>query len=123
MTGAVAQVECRNGAEELYCPRCAHQILGEEGLADAWCPHLLFVVDWIGELNLPASVDTSDGNSIARRLRELWDEDAPTIEDGVARLAAALPESAFVLSIFEPARGGGHDGSIVWFGFDLSTIQ
>src|SRR5262249_9780173 len=58
------------------------------------------------------------------RIRTKWEEDDDadgSREDYVETLARLLPETAFVVNMVEPARGGGHDGSVCFVAIDFAS--
>lgn len=119
MAGVVV-VEAENGFSSLHCPRCGDVVFDEEP-REAFCSHLIFFIDWIAELYLSETPTPTIDASLLERLRTAWEEDEDaSIESAVSRMAELLPASAFVLQMVEPARGGGHDGSVVFAAFDLA---
>ena len=110
MAAPVASIEALNGFDSLHCPACGHIIFGEDQTDDGFCPHLVFFVDWVGELSFGHGGEEGASTEEQERLLTAW-EGAEDADQAVRAMADALPSHAVVLELVEPARGGGHDGS------------
>lgn len=96
------------GARELRCISCgAHILIADEGTPEAFCKHVVFVENWVGDLE-HVRADVADALDAA------YDSD-----DHRAAILDALPDSCFVLEVVEPGRGGGHDGSTFTCGIEI----
>lgn len=118
----VVEVEVENGDYTFHCPVCGISVIGGEGYAEPECGHIRFFVDWIGEFWTPKdSLFDAKAKETQDRIRKQWKDVADSREDSVKALARLLPETAFVVNLVEPARGGGHDGSVVFVGIDFAS--
>ena len=109
MAAPVARIEALNGFDALHCPACGHMVFGEDRADDAFCPHTIFFLDWIGQVNFGGG-DEDELTEEQDRLLDIW-ENADAKGVAVRAMADLLPSRAVVLELVETARGGGHDGS------------
>ena len=119
MAAPVASIEALNGFNSLHCPACGHTIFGEDQTDHGFCPHLVFFVDWVGELSFGHAGEEGELTEEQERLLTAW-ETADGTEVGVRAMADLLPQHAVVLELVKTARGGGHDGSYCAAAFDLA---
>jgi hypothetical protein len=117
MPAAVCRIVVENGVQNLSCPICASPVFTEdEGVQEQACAHVLFLVDWVGEL---CTFARPQGDVFGERLNALY-EISETDDDALVALAAELPPSALLMTIEQPAHGGGHDGSSCSVAFDFA---
>jgi hypothetical protein len=109
LTSPVARISSSEPILEFYCPACGSPILvSDEGLADSYCEHLVFIRDWVGETHYGEQLD----EKLVEALQTLE-------EDDVEAIASVLPTSAVVFVLTETTRGGGHDGSEIAIAIDF----
>jgi hypothetical protein len=118
MPAAFARVVVENGIRTLSCPICASPLVTEEdGAVDQPCAHVLFVVDWIGELHVNSQADGASEERL-----ETLRGDSESLDQFLAAASAELPASVLLLRIEEPGRGAGHDGSTFSAAFDFASL-
>lgn len=113
LTGSIARISSLEPIPEFHCPACGSPILvTDEGLADNYCEHLVFIRDWVAE--------TYYGQQLDEKLVEALQA---IEEDDVEAIASVLPTSAVVFALTETPRGGGHDGSEIVIAIDFLPLD
>lgn len=122
----VVELIVENGLDRFHCPACGTGLLiPEEGFVESTCPHLRFFLDWVDEMYLAEAKSVAPAaRANQEKLLKLWqdyqDDESAYQEEALAKLIEALPGSAVVFRVEEPARGGGHDVSITYWGIDFT---
>ncbi|MDF1769457.1 hypothetical protein [Maricaulis sp.] len=118
MSAATAKVTLENGLQSLHCPACGVAMLDEDlGLAEDLCPHVIAVIDWLGEFQAAAG-----SGEVMSKMETIVDRHFDNVVDGalLSSLAECMSASGLVIEFEEPSRGGGHDGSSVTFMLDFN---
>lgn len=109
LTGSIARISSLEPFPEFHCPACGAPILvSDEGLAENYCEHLVFIKDWVAETHYGEQLD----KNLVETLQAIE-------EDDVEAIASVLPTSAVVFALTETPRGGGHDGSEIVIAIDF----
>ena len=114
MPARLANIELQYGLNAFYCPTCARPVLlPDEGLTETFCPHVAFIINWVGdwEPTEPAGLSPE-----AIEALEAAYDDEPDEESALTRVANMLPDRGLILTFTEPARGGGHQESSLTLG-------
>lgn len=101
MPAAILEISKRYGFPNFYCPFCSAPVFTDgDGMADQFCQHVMVFVDWVGEPSI--GPDAPPGLS-----KQLDD-----IEYDAVELAGLFGDDTVVIELYEPGRGGGHDGTV-----------
>lgn len=127
MAGIFAGLVIPYGVRSLHCPITGRAVITEEDGLDTdaeHSPHLRFAVDWLGGVWVADGEGMPEDTALyLKTIAQFFEnrEESQTINDLIAKACGVLPQSALVLELQEPARGGGHGGEagIFYACFDL----
>jgi hypothetical protein len=112
MPAARAELILPSGTNALHCPACGTAVFyAEEGVNEKMCGHILFLLDWNGEIWLPEP-EGHNAALLIHAIDTIWN-DSERWSEAESRIVAALPENCLVLCIDQPATGPEDDGSYI----------
>lgn len=126
MPASIARLSIDGGVTRLHCPVTGRPVITDEGFDESapQSPHIRFFIDWAQTAWVPPAAQLPEHDrSTHDKIRNLLTNDELDQAELIEKCAKLLPNSCVIFELIEPARGGGHSGSVCYACFDFSDRE